>query len=227
VFLVLLAFEEIVSASLSIGIGGPGGVFVLSLFIGVTSGMAFSDIAGHLLEGAARQPALYAAAAIGALLACAARASAGTDPGRDATARCPCRTPTAPYGRDRGKHRTNLPAPGHPAQLWPLALACPARLHSPCAARHIREAAYPRPEARIPGRTFMCAVGKAGEHDSPDVPGTGRSQKCSADLLLRAESATSIITRKYPAASIRVQTILPGRRCPAQLARNLLWVHYQ
>jgi hypothetical protein len=36
--------------------------------------------------------------------------------------------------------------------------------------------------------------GTAG-HERPDVPGTGRSQKCPADLPLRAAPAASIITR--------------------------------
>jgi len=73
-FLVLLAAGKIIAASLTIGIGGSGGVFAPSLFIGATSGMAFGDIAGHLLGPAAGQPALYAVVGMGAVFASAARA---------------------------------------------------------------------------------------------------------------------------------------------------------
>jgi chloride channel protein, CIC family len=73
-FLILLAFAKIVATSLSIGIGGSGGVFAPSLFIGVTSGMAFGEIAGHLFGASAGQPALYAVVAMGAVFTSAARA---------------------------------------------------------------------------------------------------------------------------------------------------------
>jgi chloride channel protein, CIC family len=49
-------------------------VFAPSLFIGATSGMAFGEIAGHLLGPAAGQPALHAVVAMGAVFASAARA---------------------------------------------------------------------------------------------------------------------------------------------------------
>ncbi len=73
-FLVILAAGKIVACSLTIGIGGSGGVFAPSLFIGATSGMAFGEIAHHLLGPAAGQPALYAVVAMGAVFAAAARA---------------------------------------------------------------------------------------------------------------------------------------------------------
>jgi CIC family chloride channel protein len=73
-FVLLLAFGKIAATSLSIGIGGSGGVFAPSLFIGVTSGMAFGDIAHHLFGPAAGQPVLYAVVAMGAVFASAARA---------------------------------------------------------------------------------------------------------------------------------------------------------
>ena len=73
-FLILLAAGKILATSLSIGIGGTGGVFAPSLFIGVTSGMAFGDIAHHLLGAAAGPPVLYAVVAMGAVFAAAARA---------------------------------------------------------------------------------------------------------------------------------------------------------
>jgi CIC family chloride channel protein len=70
----VLAAGKIIACSLTIGIGGSGGVFAPSLFIGATSGMAFGEIANHLLGPAAGQPALYAVVAMGAVFASAARA---------------------------------------------------------------------------------------------------------------------------------------------------------
>jgi CIC family chloride channel protein len=58
-FVVLLAFGKIAATSLSIGIGGSGGVFAPSLFIGVTSGMAYGDTVHHLFGPATGQPVLY------------------------------------------------------------------------------------------------------------------------------------------------------------------------
>ena len=69
-----LAVGKMVAASLSIGIGGSGGVFAPSLFIGATSGMAFGEIVDHLLGPGAGQPALYAIVGMGAVFASAARA---------------------------------------------------------------------------------------------------------------------------------------------------------
>jgi chloride channel protein, CIC family len=73
-FVILLSFGKILATSLSIGIGGSGGVFAPSLFIGVTFGMAYGEIAGHIFGTAAGQPALYAVVAMGAVFASAARA---------------------------------------------------------------------------------------------------------------------------------------------------------
>ena len=73
-FLIVLAAGKMIACSLTIGIGGSGGVFAPSLFIGATSGMAFGEIASHLLGPAAGQPALYAVVGMGAVFASAARA---------------------------------------------------------------------------------------------------------------------------------------------------------
>src|ERR1700733_1718037 len=73
-FLVILAFGKILATSLSIGIGGSGGIFAPSLFIGVTSGYAYGDIVHQLFGAAAGQPALYAVVAMGAVFTSAARA---------------------------------------------------------------------------------------------------------------------------------------------------------
>jgi chloride channel protein, CIC family len=73
-FLLVLAAGKMLACSLTLGIGGSGGVFAPSLFVGVTSGMAFGEIAGHLLGPAAGPPALYAVIAMGAVFTSAARA---------------------------------------------------------------------------------------------------------------------------------------------------------
>jgi chloride channel protein, CIC family len=73
-FLIILAAGKIIACSLTIGIGGSGGVFAPSLFIGATSGMAFGEIVHHAIGPAAGQPALYAVVAMGAVFASAARA---------------------------------------------------------------------------------------------------------------------------------------------------------
>ena len=73
-FLIVLAFGKILATSVSIGIGGSGGIFAPSLFIGVTSGFAYGDIVSHLFGASAGQPALYAVVAMGAVFTSAARA---------------------------------------------------------------------------------------------------------------------------------------------------------
>ncbi len=73
-FLIVLAAGKIIACSMTLGIGGSGGVFAPSLFIGVTSGMAFGEIADHVFGPGAGQPALYAVVAMGAVFASAARA---------------------------------------------------------------------------------------------------------------------------------------------------------
>jgi len=73
-FLIVLAFGKILATSLSMGIGGSGGIFAPSLFIGVTTGMAYGDVVNHLFGAGAGQPALYAVVAMGAVFTSAARA---------------------------------------------------------------------------------------------------------------------------------------------------------
>jgi CIC family chloride channel protein len=73
-FLIILTFGKMIATSVSIGIGGSGGVFAPSLFIGVTSGYAYGDIVDHIFGPAAGQPALYAVVAMGAVFTAAARA---------------------------------------------------------------------------------------------------------------------------------------------------------
>jgi CIC family chloride channel protein len=72
-FLIILAAGKMIAASLSIGIGGSGGVFAPSLFVGGMSGMAFGAIVDHLFGAAAGSPALYGIVGMGAVFASAAR----------------------------------------------------------------------------------------------------------------------------------------------------------
>jgi voltage-gated chloride channel len=71
-FLIVLAFAKIAATSLTLGIGGSGGVFAPSLFIGVSSGMAFGGVVHHLFGPGAGDPALYAVVTMGAVFASAA-----------------------------------------------------------------------------------------------------------------------------------------------------------
>lgn len=73
-FLLLLAAGKILACSLTIGIGGSGGVFAPSLFIGASLGMAYGVIAHHLFGAAAGPEAAYGLVAMGAVFAGAARA---------------------------------------------------------------------------------------------------------------------------------------------------------
>lgn len=73
-FLLLLLAGKVVATSLTIGIGGSGGVFAPSLFMGAMAGSAFG-LAAHDLFGTAAGPVgSYALIGMGAVFAGAARA---------------------------------------------------------------------------------------------------------------------------------------------------------
>jgi len=72
-FLLVLLVGKMVATSLTIGIGGSGGVFAPSLFIGAMLGAAFGHVAGSELPGAGPVGA-YALIGMGAVFAGAARA---------------------------------------------------------------------------------------------------------------------------------------------------------
>lgn len=73
-FLLILAGGKILATSLTLAIGGSGGIFAPCLFVGVTSGMAFGVIVDQIFGPAAGNPALYAVVAMGAVFASAVRA---------------------------------------------------------------------------------------------------------------------------------------------------------
>lgn len=73
-FVILLLAGKIFTASLTLWIGGSGGVFAPSLFIGAATGMSFGVIAHHLFGGAVGHPAMYGVVAMGAVFAASAQA---------------------------------------------------------------------------------------------------------------------------------------------------------
>ncbi len=73
-FLLILVVGKIVATSLTIGIGGSGGVFAPSLFIGAALGSAFGMVANFLLPGQVAPIGAYGLIGMGAVFAGAARA---------------------------------------------------------------------------------------------------------------------------------------------------------
>jgi CIC family chloride channel protein len=73
-FLLLLLVGKMVACSLTIGIGGSGGVFAPSLFVGAMFGAAFGTVAHALLPGSAGPAGAYALVGMGAVFAGSARA---------------------------------------------------------------------------------------------------------------------------------------------------------
>ncbi len=72
--LLLLLVGKVVATSLTIAIGGSGGVFAPSLFMGAMLGMAFGHAANALFPDVAVQPGAYGLVGMGAVFAGAARA---------------------------------------------------------------------------------------------------------------------------------------------------------
>ncbi len=73
-FLVVLLFGKMVASSLTIGIGGSGGVFAPSLFIGAMLGSAYGQLLHAIAPGTSGSPGVYALIGMGAVFAGAARA---------------------------------------------------------------------------------------------------------------------------------------------------------
>jgi CIC family chloride channel protein len=73
-FLLVLLIGKIVASSLTIGIGGSGGVFAPSLFIGAMLGSAFGQTVEHVVPAIAGPTGIYALIGMGAVFAGAARA---------------------------------------------------------------------------------------------------------------------------------------------------------
>jgi CIC family chloride channel protein len=73
-FLIVLLVGKMIATSLTIGIGGSGGVFAPSLFIGAMLGAAYGQILHHAMPGLAGSAGAYGLIGMGAVFAGAARA---------------------------------------------------------------------------------------------------------------------------------------------------------
>ena len=73
-FLALLMVGKVAATSLTLSIGGSGGVFAPSLFTGAMAGMAFGSVAHHLFGSVVSSPAVFAVVAMGAVFGAAAQA---------------------------------------------------------------------------------------------------------------------------------------------------------
>ncbi|MGV8977809.1 MAG: chloride channel protein [Cellulomonas sp.] len=73
-FLLVLLVGKMVATSLTIGIGGSGGVFAPSLFIGAMLGSAYGQVVHMIAPATAGSPGVYALIGMGAVFAGAARA---------------------------------------------------------------------------------------------------------------------------------------------------------
>ena len=73
-FLLLLMVAKMVATSLTIGIGGSGGVFAPSLFVGAVLGSAVGEVAAHAAPGSIGPVGAYGLVGMGAVFAGAARA---------------------------------------------------------------------------------------------------------------------------------------------------------
>ncbi len=73
-FLLLLLGGKLLATSLTIGIGGSGGVFAPSLFMGAMVGTAFGVAVPHIVPGTTALPGAYGLVGMGAVFAAAARA---------------------------------------------------------------------------------------------------------------------------------------------------------
>jgi CIC family chloride channel protein len=73
-FLLLLLVGKMLATSLTIGVGGSGGVFAPALFVGAMFGEAFGQVAHAVLPGVAGPAGAYALVGMGAVFAGTARA---------------------------------------------------------------------------------------------------------------------------------------------------------
>jgi CIC family chloride channel protein len=72
--MLLFLISKILATSLTLSIGGSGGVFAPSLFIGAMTGMAFGTLARNVFGPEVGPPAIYAVVAMGGVFAAAAQA---------------------------------------------------------------------------------------------------------------------------------------------------------
>ena len=73
-FLIVLLFAKVFATSLTLSIGGSGGIFAPSLFIGAMEGMVFGSVVQHLFGHVVSTPAVFAVVAMGGVFGAAAQA---------------------------------------------------------------------------------------------------------------------------------------------------------
>jgi chloride channel protein, CIC family len=73
-FLLLLLAAKIVATSVTLSIGGSGGVFAPSLFMGAMAGTAYGTVVGHVFGSTVGSPAVFAVVAMGGVFGSAAQA---------------------------------------------------------------------------------------------------------------------------------------------------------
>ena len=73
-FVIVLLFAKVFATSLTLSIGGSGGIFAPSLFIGAMEGVAFGSVAQHLFGHVVSTPAVFAVVAMGGVFGAAAQA---------------------------------------------------------------------------------------------------------------------------------------------------------
>ncbi len=73
-FVIVLLFAKVFATSLTLSIGGSGGIFAPSLFIGAMEGVAFGSIVQHLFGHVVSTPAVFAVVAMGGVFGAAAQA---------------------------------------------------------------------------------------------------------------------------------------------------------
>ena len=73
-FLLVLLIGKILATSLTLSIGGSGGVFAPSLFIGAMTGMAYASVVQHIFGQTVSSPAVFAVVAMGGVFGAAAQA---------------------------------------------------------------------------------------------------------------------------------------------------------
>lgn len=73
-FVLVLLLAKILATSLTLGVGGSGGVFAPSLFIGLMTGVLYGALVSHMFGAAAGDPALYAAVGMAGVFGSSTRA---------------------------------------------------------------------------------------------------------------------------------------------------------
>jgi CIC family chloride channel protein len=73
-FLLLLIVAKIVTSSLTLGVGGSGGVFAPSLFVGLMTGVVYGALVTHVFGAGGGDPAVYAAVGMAGVFGSATRA---------------------------------------------------------------------------------------------------------------------------------------------------------